>query len=253
MTNLLKAHMAISSSIHSGLSTLLSVFFPNKCAFCQDIITTGQSHCNECLTKIRKIPPELCHTCFKKNCSCDTDSLPYKKLVSSYYYDSFSQNCVFSLKFHGVTKHAGYLAQQLYNDLSCHLLVGKIDYVVPVPMHKKAIRLRGYNQSHVLGTHLAKLLNVPVANQLLIKTRHTKSQHSLGLKARNTNLIGAYCVKYTPHYKDKTILLIDDVYTTGNTITQCCKALQQVGINNIYVCTFLNASKNQHKSYTEDD
>lgn len=218
---------------------LFSIFFPNKCVFCNKVISVDAVHCENCIKNISMIPYDVCHSCFKPNCICE--SKPYIRLITVYRYDNYTKNSIFNLKFNGVRKHSYFLALQIFDYIKTLSLNDKIDCVIPVPMHKKAKRMRGYNQSTILSNHIAYMLNAPISTDVLFKQKHTKKQHDLGYKMRQTNLVGAYAVQNSQKLKGKTVLLVDDVYTTGNTILQCCSVLQAAGIKKIYVATLLNA------------
>lgn len=218
---------------------LFNTFFPNKCVFCSEIVPHGIVCCNTCRKNITFMPYNICHTCLKQDCTCENK--PYIRLISVYHYNDTTKNSIFNLKFKGVRKHADFLSSQMSEYITMLSLHDKIDYIIPVPMHTKDRNLRGYNQSDILSLHLSDMLNIPCERNILIKTRHTKKQHNLDYKLRKQNLINAYSVQNAQILYNKTVLLIDDVYTTGNTILQCCNTLQAANVGNIYVATLLNA------------
>jgi ComF family protein len=115
------------------------------------------------------------------------------------------------------------------------------DILVPVPIHKSKYRERGYNQTEILANGIAKGLNIPVLPHLLIRDKKTLPQKQLSDKERLRNLQEAFILndKVFSEYprKIKSILLIDDIYTTGSTIEACTNVLMRNGIENIYFIT----------------
>ena len=145
------------------------------------------------------------------------------------------EKAVYELKFSGNRAIARAAAE-----LSAPLLLAEkfdyIDYIVPVPLHYRRFFKRGYNQSEVIASMLAKQLNKPYKN-LLKRTRSTQRQATLSREERLKNLQGAFAVKKPAHVSGKKILLVDDVLTTGATLHACAEALQQAGSAEILVFT----------------
>ena len=109
----------------------------------------------------------------------------------------------------------------------------KIDLVVPVPLSPQRLRQRSYNQALLLAREFARIKNLPVTTDLLLKVRETKSQQGLSAKERVKNLQGAFELQRTVF--GSTILLIDDVMTTGATVEACSQALLANGAEAVYV------------------
>lgn len=109
-------------------------------------------------------------------------------------------------------------------------LCGKIkiyDIIVPVPMHKIKKEIRGYNQTELIASEIAENLNIPYYKNLLIKNKNNKMQSSLTEKERYNNIKNVFKVLHTEKIKDKNIILIDDIYTTGATLEECAKVLKE--------------------------
>lgn len=114
--------------------------------------------------------------------------------------------------------------------------LGKIDIVIPVPMHKNMQKQRGYNQSALMAEYIAKHLGLKLGRNLLIKTIKTQNQSLLSKADRLTNLEGAFKVTSPGQITDSNILLVDDIITTGSTVNQCSKVLKQAGAGRIIAC-----------------
>lgn len=155
------------------------------------------------------------------------------------YYEEIAKNLVHQLKYNGVINIGKVIAGVIYYNSN----LPKYDLITFVPMHKKKIKLRGFNQTEIIAKELGKLVNVPVA-KLLIKTKNTKSQMSLGKKSnRLKNILNS--IKINPKVnildtkKYKSILIIDDVFTSGTTLNYCAKILKNFGFKNIHGSCFL--------------
>jgi len=102
-----------------------------------------------------------------------------------------------------------------------------IDYLIPVPLHRKRIRTRGFNQSEALCKGLSETLGIPVKSDILLRIRNTKTQTKLNKSQRQSNLKDAFSVTDAITMKNKHILLVDDVLTTGSTIEECMRELRK--------------------------
>ena len=126
--------------------------------------------------------------------------------------------------------------QKLYAEI-----INSIDYIIAVPISYKRFLERGYNQSKLIAYSVSKSLKIPYANLCLIKIKHNKRQSELHISERHTNTNGVYKVFSQNRINGKNILLIDDIYTTGSTVNECCKTLKQAGASRIFVATIAKA------------
>lgn len=155
-------------------------------------------------------------------------------MAVAYRYAGPAGGMVRALKYHGVTG----LAEMMADDMLCaykQITPTGADVVCAVPMHRKRLRKRGFNQSELLAKAIARKLDLPYEN-LLIRTRNTSQQARLHGAARRYNLAGAF--RADESAKDRRVLLIDDVYTTGQTAHQCEKALRNAGAEKVFLVTF---------------
>ncbi len=118
-----------------------------------------------------------------------------------------------------------------------------IDLIVPIPLHPTRQRERGYNQSLLIAHMLAEDLRIPLESQHLIRVRHTPNQARLSQKERWTNIEAAFKIKPHNNFRQKNILLVDDLYTTGATVSQAAKILKTAGAQNVFVLTIAIATK----------
>lgn len=152
------------------------------------------------------------------------------------YANPYADRMVWDLKYNNKKENAEFLALEmarrygrLVNHWGCEALV-------PVPVHPAKERQRGYNQAAVLAHRLGSLLDLPVEERALRRTRRTIPQKGLNPAGRFHNLEGAF--RATTHAQNyRTLLLVDDIYTTGATLQACAKALQERGVTDIYGLT----------------
>jgi len=117
----------------------------------------------------------------------------------------------------------------------------KIDALVPVPLHPKRRRRRGFNQAQAIAEELEKTKGIKVAKGILVKVKNVPAQTSLEAEDREKNVIGAFRVAKEDQVKRKRLLLIDDVYTTGATIRECSRVLKKAGAKEVKAMTVAQA------------
>lgn len=204
---------------------LTSQFYPDKCPFCSSLIDDDKCCCDNCK---KHLPQYNLYQGVKGGYRC-VSPLPYKgKYKRAVHRFKFGAKVRFSSRF--ATLMAKSISQQ-FEDMI-------FDYITYVPMHKKALKKRGYNQSELLAKELSKIMGIPYVNTLN-KIKETKPQHHLTAKNRKTNLKGAFEVSDKDFVKNKSILIIDDIITTGYTLGECCKTLQKAKPLSICCATFL--------------
>jgi len=147
------------------------------------------------------------------------------------------QTLLHLLKYKGARKVGKYLGLLLGSEL-LNSSFEEVDYIVPVPLHKKKERLRGYNQSYIIAEGVSEQLNKPIINTILIRIKHTDSQTNKARWERYENLENGFQLGSDfEEYSNKTLLLIDDVLTTGSTLEACALALNRIPNVKIFVAT----------------
>ena len=193
---------------------IFDFLFPNRCLICNQIIDKSDIVCEVCFPRIN----------FSNHNYNDSNTLKDKLLVqfpisnaySLLYYEkeSLAQNIIQQLKYSNRENIGKNLAKWVMERVD--FKNDKPDIITTVPLHYKKLKQRGYNQLHLFGNELSNFYNIPVNHTFLQRTTHSKAQakkdQSERLKTKN-----AY--QLTQRIDDKHILLIDDVYTTGNTIS----------------------------------
>lgn len=211
------------------LDYILDLIYPNVCGFCNTICK--ENLCNECEEKIQ--PKLLCNIDNYEN-----DNTKYfSKHLYLFKYDEI-RNKILDYKFND----KAYLYKTfskiiIKNEKICGFLK-KYDIIIPVPIHKKRMKVRGYNQSDLIVKEIAKKIDdIRLENNVLLKVQNTKPQSTLNKLERNENAKNAYMVKNVDKVKNKSILLFDDIFTTGNTVNECSRLLKLSGAKDIGIIT----------------
>jgi ComF family protein len=122
-------------------------------------------------------------------------------------------------------------------------LTARLDMVMPVPLHTKRLRMRGFNQALLLAVGAAERFNIPLVYDNLVRVRYTRPQVELSGLERTANVQGAFQLARPDAVEDKRILLVDDVYTTGSTMNECAKVLKDTGAAAVIVLTLARTSE----------
>lgn len=224
------------SVIKSALLALSKALFPNRCEICGEVIELDKSLCDNC-ESIQKIKQPLCEFCgcSEDDCNCKKHKNEYKRIVAPYYYRDSIVTAIHRFK----NSDMPFLAKKLGNDMSECVKENysdiSFDMITFVPLRDFHERKRGYNQAEILASKVSQNSGVPVFS-LLSKVRYTGVQHHKSARKRKADVFGAYdvCDEYKAELGDKTILLIDDVKTTGSTLNECAKMLKIYGAKAVY-------------------
>lgn len=228
--------------------TLLWMLFTKRCPYCNKVIKKENCLCDECNTNLPAIKQERCVHCGveKVYCECKNHKMGYDGITAPFYYEKSIRESIRLLKFMG----RDFIAKQLSHDMAKTV---KSDYkdidfdvICYVPFSKGDKLTRKYNPSELLAKHLSEKLGIPL-EPLLIKLYENKNQRNLNMMERNGNVFGVYDVADNVDIKDKTILLVDDVKTTGATLSNCAWILKIRGAKQVYCSTVAVALINKHK------
>lgn len=248
----LKRH-AFFEMAASAARLLADVAFPPRCPSCRGEVTGNGNFCVTCFEKLRMISDPLCHHCgIPFVVSVEAESLcpdclvvrpEFDKARAAMVYDKVSGPLISALKFHdqwaGIERHA-----QMMLGAGGALLAGA-DHLVPVPLHWRRLMKRKYNQSALLAYGLSKRTSIRCSPELLQRIRATKPQMRLDRKLRAQNVKKAFAVPDAMHaqIRDKVIVLVDDVITTGATVNACAQALKAAGAREVRVLALARTVK----------
>lgn len=204
---------------------LLDALFPPHCVFCGGVVPAGHTACEECEGKAPRFDDILPVTCYasKEPILC---AVPYR-------YAEGVRGALLQFKFHGKKNYAPHFAGQMTRSIGLNAAGRSFDVVTSVPISKERLKKRGYNQSEILARGIAKHLNIPYA-ETLVKIRDNPEQHLLDVNKRKLNVIHVYVAKRGFSPRGKNILLIDDIITTGQTLSECCRVLLENGASSVF-------------------
>lgn len=235
-----------SDFIKKSINAVLNIIFPPRCRFCSKIMDWLKEEvpvCKDCFGAIRLIGSEACNYCGKslesvKNCSCvqDGHEIYYSKAYSACEYYGLIREKLLVFKFSGRKEMSEALAWLIVRKLEM-TNEKSFDIIISVPMHETNLKKRGYNQSELIAEHIASYYSKPIAKNNLIKTKITLTQSKLDRGERIKNIRDAFKIVYSNEIKDKEVLLIDDILTTGSTVNECSKILQEAGAKKVIVAT----------------
>lgn len=169
--------------------------------------------------------------------ACVLDTYVFTSARSSGPYQGVLKEVLHLFKFERRKNLGSALSLLLYETLTSHWKDVDFDVIIPVPLHKKRRKERGFNQSEVLVRKLGGHCGVPVSCNNLIRVKYTLPQVGLSDKKRATNVKNAFSIKNPAELSAKRVLLVDDVFTTGATISECGRVLLHAGAREVYVLT----------------
>ena len=216
----------------------LNFLFPQKCISCGK---EGSFVCDSCHTLLTWITPPFCPKCGRHQISgalcpsCVSWKTEIDGIRSPFHFDGLMREAIYQLKYKNLRALVVPLAHLLYDYLITNPIPGET--LVPVPLHQKRLRERGYNQSNLLARELSKLSNLPVVDDCLARQHSTPPQaRTANVKQRQNNVANAF-ICYDEKLKDKRVLLIDDVSTSGATLNACAAALKSAGAASVWGLT----------------
>lgn len=222
------------------LSTILNAFFPVTCVSCGDIISEGDNLCDFCHEMLKMCNPiKRCIKCGleKGNCDCKKYVYHFEGCVAPFYNNGVARKSVYNFKFRRKTANSDFLASSISLTVRNEFREIKFDGVCYVPLATKKLMKRGFNQSRILAKKISEILGLPLLDNALIADFSTTSQHQLSFKDRFKNVKGLY--KWNYKIPGRTLLLIDDIKTTGATLDECAKQLLLSGADSVYCAVAL--------------
>ena len=213
-----------------------------KFVFCASEVFENASICSACKHALPLNSGKVClrcgtpmHTLAKYCYHCKELPFAFKSARSPFVYDGVVRDAIRQLKYQNAKYVALPLAQQMAN---CYLAEGfDCDLVISVPLHSKREKERGYNQAQLLAAPLAQALGLPLVSDVLIRRHETPSQTLLNRKERERNLKSAFKANKKSKVLGKTVLLVDDVFTTGATMDSCSEVLVKAGAKQVFCLT----------------
>ncbi len=222
------------------LSKIINLILPPQCYLCGRVLKTDKGLCNKCISEINFINGIICYRCGtplyevpsgdNKHLLCGGCLQKKRHLFrfsrSSCVYDEISKKLILDFKFHDKTDLAPFLAKMMYVAAK-DIFASGVDVIIPVPMHYTRMLKRRYNQASLLAKELGKLSNTKVNYTTVVKIKKTKPQAQCSGFERIKNIKDAFYVKNCEDIRNKRVLLVDDVLTTGSTLRECALAIKK--------------------------
>lgn len=212
-----------TKAVSKIFNLIKDLIFTVHCPYCGKVIDRNKNACNNCNNKFPEVPV-VRYAAGGYIC------------VSPFPYSDIFRKAVIDFKFHNCSVYAIRFAPEMVRVINQMYSDKTFDVITCVPMHKDSLRERGYNQAELLAQSCAELMGIEYA-QLLVKTKKNKAQHSIKASERAKNVRGVYSPADKDLIKNKRILIIDDIITTGNTLGECARILTKYKCGEISCCT----------------
>lgn len=221
--------------------TILDLVYPRRCPVCDKAVKPfGNLICEECAKKIKYVKAPFCQKCGKElkdkrafYChDCTHKEHNYDRGMALFAYSGVADS-IYRFKYCGRQEYAAYYGERMARILGSRILALHPDALIPVPIHSTKKRARGYNQAEALAKELGNRLHIPVNTKFIKRVRKTIPMKELSAPERQNNLKKAFKICHNDVKLD-TIVIIDDIYTTGSTIDAMARELRRAGIQNIY-------------------
>lgn len=207
--------------------------------------------CPGCQKELKLIGEERCEKCGKRIadgsglCSdCRQHDRSFVQCRSLMDYDERMRDIMADIKYNSKREYLSLLALLTADRLGEWITEKQIDYIIPVPVHESRLRKRGYNQSEILCEDIGMYLDIPVRKEIIVRNKNTAAQKELNAGERMLNLQHAFGVQKKLPY-GCTVLVVDDIYTTGSTMECCSSCLIRAGAVSVYGISICSGEDNK--------
>lgn len=233
------------------LQAAVSLLYPPSCTICRKTVRAGEYLCDDCEAKVIRIVPPFCERCSEPfegsintafSCAnCTHRTIYFAAAVAAYRGRGIVRDVIHQFKYNRQIHLRHLIARWLGAALDDERLREcRFDVLVPVPLHPARQRERGFNQAGMLAELLSARTSIP-CKALLQRIRYTTTQTSLDRSERMENLRNAFRLRKNADVRGLRVLLVDDVLTTGSTLSECSRVLKRAGAASIYAATAARA------------
>lgn len=231
--------------IYRKFTRLLDLLYPPRCPVCNEIVSLKDSGiCPLCKDKFQYVQEPYCLKCGKpiedegeEYCKdCKDKPHYYIEGRACFVYNEYMKESIYRFKYNNKQEYATYYSKAIYDRLGRKMQFWNADALIPVPIHKDRLKKRGYNQAELIAKGLSRLTNIPIKNHILTRKNSTKALKNLDAKERENNLKKAFIVKENV-VELRTVIIVDDIYTTGSTVDAISSVLLEAGVENVYFIT----------------
>ncbi len=221
---------------------MLDLIFPPRCIVCDGVLkTTEKGICKDCRGGVHRISGPVCGRCgkelgffedtFCKDCRMHRHAFESGKAL--FLYNDAMRKSIYRFKYAGRKEYAAFYGKALADAFDEWIASVSPDAIVPIPLHKKRLAQRGFNQAELIARALSKHTGIPVRNDVLSRRTDTRKQKELNVSERENNLKKAF-KSGGNDVKLDTVLLIDDIYTTGSTMDAAASCLKRSGVRRVH-------------------
>lgn len=210
------------------INNLLHFFFPNLCIVCNSRLNLSEQHI--CLSCIESLPRTNYHNQEENRLEhyLGGKFVFQRAAAFCYFYKSGGlQKIIHELKYKNNPELAVYMGKLYGNALKDSDFVKDVDYLIPIPLHPKRQKQRGYNQAEEICKGISEVTGIPICTSAIVRTVNNPSQTSHSKTERLKNVEGIFANTNNPNLKDKKVILVDDVITTGSTIEAIAKCFSE--------------------------
>lgn len=229
---------------HIGAAAL-DLLYPRRCPLCERILLAEEGNvCPDCRKRLPYAREPLCKRCGKpldswerEYCAeCGERDRSFVCGRAAFIYEKEMRRSIHRMKFQNRREYLDFYAEEMVKAGKASIGRWQPRVLIPVPMHRKKARARGFDQSRLLAEKISRLTGIPVDSRNVARVRATRPQKDLDARERRENLRGAFRVREGAQIPEP-VLLIDDIYTTGTTLEAVSEALREHGIREIYFLT----------------
>lgn len=229
---------------------ILDAIFPRKCVCCDEIIDGEEELCDNCIRFIERVNPlKRCLFCGleKPDCDCKYHVYHFKGAVAPFFNEGLAKTGLYDFKLNAKEHYSIFFAREMARTVANELRDVHFDAAVCVPSSKISYLKRGINHSFVLAKRVSEFLDIPLIKDSLLAKFHFGAQHKSDKFSRfkRVRKIFRYNTKCSTDLSGKTVLLIDDIKTTGATLDECSRQLLLAGAKEVYCVTALITKYNK--------
>ncbi|MCR5792808.1 MAG: ComF family protein [Lachnospiraceae bacterium] len=230
------------------IQSIISWFYPDKCILCKRILRREERRiCDKCREALPYITGPRCIHCSKpvgeedrELCfDCERKHFSYQKGFSLFVYQGAIKESMIDFKYRNCRDNRFFYGEELTKCFGDDWKRRGVQCIIPIPAHKSRVRTRGYNQAKLIAEQISVSTGIPMDATLLIRNKKTLPQKELSDTERLKNLTQAFAID-EQHFKKcqsllpETVLLVDDIYTTGSTVEACSRVLMAQGVKTVY-------------------
>lgn len=224
---------------------LTELIYPHRCPVCMSVRFPGSALiCAPCDEKLYRVSGPTCYMCGKpladplqEYCvSCKKRRTKFDGGAAYLLYSSkYTRRLIYEVKYKKDVSLLDYPCADFATREKEKILRWNADVLIPVPIHPHKLKARGFNQAEEIANRLSKVLNIPVDAHFLYRFQETEAQKQLSREDRIKNMQSAIRANFTRHHY-KSVILVDDIFTTGATAAVCAEVLRVAGVQKVYIC-----------------